>query len=106
MGKKQRRCKPRVFLIYPFGTKQYNSPEVFAMTVQTAYKLGFVPVVASCYLVSTEMELMDRQIAYRTLEGCDAALICYEEDATEQMFREIHAALIRQIPVIRSIALS
>lgn len=76
------------------------------MTLKVAYQLGFCPVVASCYLLSTNLDILDRHIAYRTLEGCEVALICYEEDATEQMLREIHAALIRQIPIVRSIALS
>lgn len=102
----QKSRKIRAYLIYPFHRPAYNNPEVFAQTLQIAYKLGFIPVVASCYLVPTELEIRDRQIAYQTLAGCDVAIICYEDDATEQMFREMYAALLRGIPLIRTISLS
>lgn len=95
----------RAYLIYPFGNRKYNKPEIFALTLQIVYKLGYIPIVASCYLYSTEYEMKDRQIAYRTLAVCEVALICYEDDLTEQNFREIHAALIRGIPLVRTIAL-
>jgi hypothetical protein len=95
----------RVYLCYPFNFEPFKNPEIFRKTLQIAYRLGYVPIVATPYLSRCDSHAYERGVIRQTIYSCDYLLLCYEEHITEIQLWEIYVAMQAGIPVIRSIAL-
>lgn len=103
MSRKQRRL--RVYMVYPFDRKEYQKARVLQQTIQIVYKLGYIPIICAQYISPSDNPLSGMSNIYQTIDICDAVLLCYEEDITERMLKELYAARIRGKPVIRSITI-
>lgn len=88
-----------VFLIYPFGAKDYEQPTKLYATLAFLYSRGLVPIISPTYIQGHKIEMVRRRIVKRVIAKCDGAVIVGEESMTYNQLLEVQYCKELSIPV-------